>query len=113
MEKSVHKLTVVFSDGSLLEIDAADLTSQLKAELNSAIADKSQDINDKYVLLEWQDGWKEVVRVPADSVGVVRYYVIERSEHTGRLVIERKDSDYPELLEITRKAKQLKKVTIV
>lgn len=113
MEKEIRKMTIEFEDGSLLEVDAATLTAQIAVQLELWIANSRKNTEKRFVLLEWLDGWKEVVSVPADSEGLVRYYVIQRQEYTGRLVIDRKGSEYPELLEIIRKPKELKKVTIV
>jgi hypothetical protein len=67
---------------------------------------------EKFVLLEWDDGWKEVFEVDRRCTKVNRYYVITRPEDTGRLSLLKEDG-YPELLEIVRKPLELKRLTFV
>ena len=64
------------------------------------------------MLLEWDDGCKEVIEVDRRCTGINRYYVISRPEDTGRLSLHKEDG-YPELLEIVRKPLDLKRLTFV
>lgn len=64
---------------------------------------------EKFVLLEWDDGWKEVIEVDSTCKGINRYAVISRPEDVGRLSLHREDG-YPELVEITRRPLGLKRI---
>ena len=106
------KITVEFEDGSKLEADFEALTEQLKFELmrQSAFSRPSpHPEQEKFVFLEWADGWKEVVEVDSGCTEVKRYYVITRPEDVGRLSLK-KEGDYPELIEVTRDPLNLKKI---
>ena len=82
------KITVEFADGSKAEADFAALTEQLKFELLRQPAFSRPSLHpeeEKFVLLEWVDGWKEVVEVDSECTEVNRYSVITRPEDVGRL----------------------------
>ena len=82
------KITVEFEDGSKAEADFLALTEQLKLELlrQPAFSRPSPHPEDeKCVLLEWVDGWKEVVEVDSECTEVNRYYVSTSPEDVGRL----------------------------
>lgn len=66
----------------------------------------------QFVLLEWDDGWNEVIQVDGTCTDINRYYVINRPEDVGRLSLN-KENDYPELIEIIRKPMDLKKITFL
>lgn len=106
------KITVEFEDGSKAEADFAALTEQLKFELlrQPAFSRPSpHPEKEKFALLEWVDGWKEVVEVDSECTEVNRYYVITRPEDVGRLSLK-KEGGYPELIEVTRDPLNLKKI---
>lgn len=115
LSKKIQKVVIQYDDGLEQEIPLGNLSEKTLSEL--AVIGSEQNGTDgnarRYLLLEWNDGWKEVVKVPGDVTELLRYYVIRRPEDTGRLLIERKESDYPELVEIIRKPKELKRVTVV
>lgn len=67
----------------------------------------------KYVLMKWKDGWKEVISVEPDAVDFSRYYVIERIEHFGRLVINRPEGEYPGLIIIDRAPMEIEKIIMI
>jgi hypothetical protein len=67
---------------------------------------------EKYVILEWDDGWREVIQVSAACADINRYYVISRPEDVGRLSLNKEDG-YPELIEIVRKPLDLKRITFL
>jgi hypothetical protein len=67
----------------------------------------------KYALLKWKDGWQEVVPVESDAIDFSRYYVIERKEHFGRLVINRPEGEYPGLLVIERSPMEISEIAMV
>jgi hypothetical protein len=63
-----------------------------------------------FLILEWSDGWREVIRVSSIK-GFLRYYVIQRMENVGRLVLDKVEG-YPELLIIERKPRDLSKIVL-
>jgi len=67
----------------------------------------------KYVLMKWADGWQEVIAVEEDAIGFDKYYVIERKEHFGRLVVERPKGQYPGLIVIDRAPMEVEKIALV
>jgi hypothetical protein len=67
----------------------------------------------KYVLIQWKDGWQEVIGVEGDTVDVNKYFVIERLEQYGRLVFDRPKGEYPGLVVLERAPLELEKVALV
>ncbi len=109
------KIIVQFDDGTQTEAAFEDLTANVQGELlkQPALFDFSPDgENKKFVLLEWEDGWKEVKAVDSGCTDINRYYVITRPEDVGRLSLSKKDG-YPELLEIGRTPLNLKRIGFV
>ena len=118
-------LTLEYGDGNVVTVPFASLTTPLREELlrqpfalsvndlvtPSGDGSAGADDRGRFLLLEWDDGWREVRRVPASCTGVGRYYVISRTEETGRLALTT-DSDYPELVEVTRRPSRLRRVTL-
>jgi len=112
----IKMITVQFDDGTEKQIPPEELSEAALAEMarTGLSADRQEGgANSRFVLLEWKDGWKEVIKVAPDSQEFIRYYVIRRPEESGRLVLKRNSSDYPELVEISRKPKELQRVTII
>lgn len=110
-----QRVIVEFDDGTRSEASFEALPSQLQFELlrEPFVSRPSPDPEaEKFVLLEWKDGWKEVVEVGADCSEINRYYVISRPEDVGRLSLKRGDG-YPELIEIARKPLDLKRITFL
>lgn len=116
MAETIKNIVVQFEDGNQKEIPAKDLPEKLLQDiqkLNSEFDIFSDRDENSSILLEWDDGWKEVITVPGQAEEIIRYYVISRKEHFGRLAIDINESKYPELVIINRKPKELKRVTIV
>lgn len=67
----------------------------------------------KYVLIEWQDGWREVMPVEGDAVGLRKYFVVERIEYYGRLVVDRPDGEMPGLVVTDRKPLEVQRVVLI
>ena len=67
----------------------------------------------KYVVMKWKDGWQEVAAVQADVVDFSKYYVVERLEQYGRLVLNRPKGEVPELIVIGRDPREMEKVALV
>lgn len=110
-----RKVVLEYDDGSKVEASFEGLPSQLQFELLRqpfASQPSPNPEQEKFVLLEWDDGWKEVVRVDTTCSEINRYYVISRPEDVGRLSLNKED-DYPELIEVTRKPLDLKKITFL
>jgi hypothetical protein len=109
------RIVVEFDDGTQSAVPFEALPSNLKSEiLRQPFASKPSPNPEKeqYLLLEWDDGWKEVIEVDSACTDINRYYVISRPEEVGRLSLNKED-DYPELIEIIRKPTQLKKITFM
>ncbi len=67
----------------------------------------------KYVLLRWKNGWQEVIAVEGDSVDFDKYYVVERVEYHGRLVLRRPKGEHPGLVILDHAPLELEKMTLV
>ena len=109
------KIIVQFDDGTETESAFEDLTAHLQRELRKqpVLFDSIPDGHKKkFLLLEWKDGWKEVMAVDSTCNEINRYYVITRPEDTGRLSLNREDG-YPELIEIGRDPLNLKRIGFV
>ena len=110
-----QKVVIEFDDGSETEASFDALPSQLQSELLRqpfASQPSTNPEQEKFVLLEWDDGWREVMEVDAACAEINRYYVISRPEDVGRLSLNKEDS-YPELIEIVRKPRDLKRITFL
>lgn len=108
-----HKILVEFEDGSACEALFESLPETLQLDLlRQPFASKPspEPEKEKFLVLEWDDGWKEVIQVDQACEEINRYYVISRVEHVGRLSLNKKD-DYPELIEIIRKPLNLKRIS--
>lgn len=110
------RIKVEYDDGSVKECGVEDLSRKGKEELrklgvlSSSVRD--MDEGNKYVLVEWKNGWKEVFLAPPDATEVSDYVVIRRAEEVGRLFVD-KGEGYPELMEIIRKPKDVEKITLL
>ena len=85
------KITLEFDDGSKSEVVFETLPTSLQREiLRQPFSNKpnKKPDSEKYLLLEWDDGWKEVLRVDAACTEINRYYVISREEKVGRLSLK-------------------------
>lgn len=108
-----ESLTLTYPDGSSALVPFDGLPGSLRDELlRQPGLSRSGDsaTPGRFVLLEWEDGWKEVIGVDPGSTGIKRYYVISRTEDVGRLALEH-ESGYPELVEISRRPLGLRRIT--
>jgi hypothetical protein len=106
-------LTITYPGGASATIRFDELPATLRSEILRqpfAATNSSDPAAESYVLLEWEDGWKEVVQVEAGCTGILRYYVISRTEEVGRLSLEH-ESGYPVVLEVERRPAGLNRVT--
>jgi hypothetical protein len=110
-----QKIVLEFSDGSRKESAFNALPDQLQFDImRQPFAGQLNPAprKNKFVLLEWKDGWKEVIQVQTNCTEISRYYVISRPEEVGRLSLDKPDG-YPELIEIVRKPLDLEKITFI
>lgn len=108
-------ITVEFDDGTNTTVPFDSLPDTLQGEILCqpfASRASSNPKQEKFALLEWNDGWKEVIAVDPNCTDINRYYVISRPEDWGRLSLNKKDG-YPELIEINRKPKNIVRITFV
>jgi hypothetical protein len=110
-----EKIIVEFTDGTKAAVSFDALPAPLQRDiLSQPFASQPNSNLEKgaFLLLEWEDGWKEVFEVDSSCREINRYYVISRQENVGRLSLN-KEGDYPELIEVGRKPLDLKKITFV
>ena len=109
----ISALKVIYEDGKTREMDASDLPDEARAALETAASETTLlSSRDRYVMVEWKDGWKEAYRLPEDVTALRRYYVIDRKESVGRLFFDR-DEKYPELVQIMRKPHEVEKAYLI
>jgi hypothetical protein len=110
------KVKVEYEDGSCLECEFSRVSQAGQKELADLglvpLPGGDAAGQEKFVLLEWKDGWKEVYALPPDVSDVRKYYVIRRVEEVGRLFLDRGDG-YPELIEVLRKPKEVERMTLL
>ena len=110
-----EKIIVEYTDGTKAAVSFDALPSPLQRDiLSQPFASRPNPDPEKvgFLLLEWEDGWKEVFEVDSSCREVNRYYVISREENVGRLSLNR-PGEYPEMIEVGRKPLNLKKITFV
>ena len=108
------RFVVEYDDGSTKSVNFTKVNSQIQGELAKlGLCPSPAEVNPSkhYLILKWKDGWQEVVAVDNDFVNLLRYYVIERIEHRGRLSLE-VGADYPQLIIIKRMPKELSSLLI-
>ncbi len=109
------KVVIHFEDGYRVEEDFEALPAPLQRDLLRqpfAARPSAHPEKEKYLLLEWEDGWKEVMQVDPACTEINRYYVISRPEDAGRLSLNR-EGGYPDLIEVIRKPLQLRRITFI
>jgi hypothetical protein len=110
-----EKITVEFDDGSKSAVSFDDLPVPLQFEIERQpvfTKPSSKPEEERFVLLEWEDGWKEVIQVDEGCTDVNRYYIISRPEDVGRLSLNKKDG-YPQLIQIIRRPTSVKQITFL
>lgn len=108
-------ITVEFDDGSKSAVSFEDLPAPLQFEIErQPVFTKSstKPEEERFVLLEWEDGWKEIIEVEETCTDINRYYIISRPEDVGRLSLNKKDG-YPQLIEIIRRPTSVKQITFL
>ena len=110
-----QKVVIHFEDGSRVEEIFTSLPTPLQRDLLRqpfAGRPSAHPEQEKYLLLEWEDGWKEVMQVDTACTEINRYYVISRPEDVGRLSLNR-EGNYPDLVEVIRKPLELRRITFL
>ena len=110
------RLTIEFEDGSKKTTAFSQLPRPAWLELSHmglcppppTIPEPSKN----YLLLRWKNGWQEVIAIDWDSAELLRYYVLERAEETGRIAIE-VEGEYPILFSVKRLPKELDSLVII
>ena len=110
------RLVIEFEDGSKKAIEFSQLARPIWLELSRlglclpppSVSESSKN----YLLLRWKNGWQEVIGVDKNSVDLWRYYILERTEEVGRIVLNTNE-DYPILLTVNRLPKELDRLMIV
>ncbi len=112
-ELKPKKLVLEYEDGSTKAVDFAALPGLLQFDLLrqpfAGGATPNPDSDGAFVVLEWEDGWKEVFEIDAAYTDIIKYYVITRPEDVGRLSFKRADG-YPELIELVRRPLGVKRI---
>ena len=110
-----QKIVIEFDGGFKTESSFDTLPAPLQVELLRqpfASSPSPDPAREKFLLLEWDDGWKEVIEVDSACKGFNRYAVISRPEDVGRLSLHREDG-YPELIEIGRRPLGVNRITFL
>ena len=110
-----QKVVIEFAGGAKVESSFDALPHPLQVELLRqpfASAPSPAPEKEKFLLLEWEDGSKEVSELDPTCKGVSRYTVITRPEAVGRLAIHREDG-FPELVEVVRRPLTLTRISIL
>ncbi len=108
------RVVVEYEDGTRREGPFSSLSRQGQMELCAAglCEFPVPAAAGSYVLLQWNDGWKEVVATDSRAVELLRYYTIERVDRVGRLSMEVEDAN-PQLLFVRRLADKVKSILFV
>ncbi len=103
-----------YDDGSKMSASFEALSDHLQFEILRQPFARRPSLcpeDEKFVLLEWEDSWKEVFKVDRACRSINRYYVIRKSEEVGRLSLNARGDGYPQLIEIARRPSQVAKIT--
>jgi len=110
------RVIIEYDDGSRKETDFGDMEWDLGRSLAgrgaSALSHPSVQPSKSFLLLRWKSGWQEVLAVENRQADFFRYYVIERVEEIGRLVIDVGGS-YPELFLVRRLPGELESTVVI
>ena len=109
------QLIVRYDDGSHKELDFDKLDEKLQTELAKlGLCPPPGGIGSAkhYIIMQWKNGWQEVVGSNKDTVDFHRYFVIRRIEHRGRMSFEVGD-EYPIFYVLRRLPMDLNRLLIV
>jgi RNA-binding protein YhbY len=109
--KRPKRVVIEFEDSTSEAIPFSRLGPQAQIELSS-LALRQCENHPSYLLLQWQDGWKEVIAADERAAGLLRYYTVKRMEEVGRLSLEVPGSN-PSLLLVNRLPGKLESILFV
>jgi len=114
MVSKPKRLVVEYEDSSRKEVDFDRVDRQTQSELVRLGIGPPPGVKSSkhYLLLQWKDGWQEVIGLDKDSVDLLRFYVIRRIEDRGRLSVD-VGADYPELFIMKREPMELSSLLII
>jgi hypothetical protein len=113
--KKLRSLLIVYEDGTEKRLDADEIDTGVQSALADAgLCTPPPGISQAkhYLILEWKDGWQEVMSINSGVADLLRYYVIRRIEDRGRLVLD-SGAEYPELHVIERLPMEISRLLIV
>ncbi|MFC1900666.1 hypothetical protein ACFLYN_03635 [Chloroflexota bacterium] len=113
--KKLKSLLLVYEDGTEKRLDISEIDTSVQSALTASglSAAPSEILRAKnYLIIEWKDGWQEVIAINSEVAELLRYYVIRRIEDKGRLVLNT-GNDYPELLIVERTPMDISHLSIV
>jgi len=113
--KELNGLELEYKDGSRVKIGAEGLDGRLHyrlAELGLCAAPAEITAAPHFLVLEWQNGWRETMPVHHETASLIRYFVINRIEDRGRFSLD-VGGENPELTVIERQPGQLSRILIV
>jgi len=109
------QLIVSYDDGSQKGLDFDKLDENLKTELTHlGLCPPPSEIGSAkhYVLMQWKNGWREVIGSNRNTLDFLRYFVIRRIEDRGRMSFEVGD-EYPIFYVLKRLPMDLNRLLIV
>jgi hypothetical protein len=113
--KKLKGLLFEYEDGSTKSVSANNLAASVHFALAAAgFCSPPEQISAAgyYLVLEWKDGWKEVVGINQGAASLIRYYVNRRIEDQGRIALD-VGEDYPQLRIIERRPMEISRLLIV
>jgi hypothetical protein len=111
---SPKRLIVEYEDGSEKVAEFGQLSDGTRLELSrlGLCPPPPGKISDYYALMQWKDGWQEVVGISKRAADLLRYYTIERSEEIGRMALDVAE-EYPLLLLVKRLPGRIDRIMLV
>lgn len=109
------KLIVRYEDGSTTELGFDKVGLEMQTGLaNLGLCPPPPAISPArhFLLLQWKDGWQEVIGTDKDTADLLRCFVIRRIEDRGRIALET-GGEYPDLYILRRLPMDLSGLLIV
>jgi hypothetical protein len=111
----LKNISLEYEDGSTKTLSSSNLDTKLQSALvESGLCDPLPVISaaKQYLIMQWKDGWKEVLAINSDIADLIRYYIIRRIEDRGRIALDL-GAGYPTLIIIERQPKEMSRMMIV
>jgi hypothetical protein len=113
--KKLKCLLLEYEDGTQTRMGMDNIDAGLQLALaKSGLCCSPPEISSAkhFLILQWRDGWQEVVSINSDVASLLRYYVIRRIEDRGRLALD-VGTEYPQLLIIERIPREIDRILLV